>query len=848
MRKQCIKRGMSVLSAFIIGFTTVAGLMGSGITSKAATNISNPRVADDGTVTWDKVTFGSYYQDMNDIVKEPIKWRILSVNEDGTDAFLLADKGLDCKPYNSVGVSSSNGLSTDYSCTWKDSTLRTWLNDETDTNSFIYKAFNSTERGAIKTTQVSGDVTDTGDVEDKIYLLGVTELRNEEYGFNQQLKENSGIVNSSTSWAAKGTDYSCINGAYRSENGNCIWWLRCSYTSGTISCVSSDEGYLSSSYPRELNDTYAVRPVLHVDLKNNNFIKYAGTVSSDGSFNDELGETIPAYSGLVPAWDEDNKVATWNCVYFGNYKQNATFQKKAIEWRVLSVNGNDAFLIADKALDSKPYNNENGVVKETTTGQTYTDYSCPWADSSIRKWLNDKTNNQSFINQAFSQTEQNVIITTAVSNDGKNLYGSELNNGGGITSDQIYLLSVEEAMKYEYGFEETSTYPFDYGNIIGNTRNTKPTDYAYINSTHESGTGIDCIFDVGCDWWLRSTTEETYGRRTYVVNWIDNWESNIEQSSFSYSHHGYHVFVHCVRPVLHVNYKAALEQGLMAVSSGKATALNATQKKVSSINQRISAIETPIIVDFGDDEAVIDMGESLSAIKDDYDSLPDSAKERVTNYDDFLAAKAEYEASKKQYREDTANAAKVDELISAIGEVTLESKSKITEARTAYDALTSGARNKVTKYDVLTAAETKLAELEAKKDSPATTEAPKTDATTEAPATTEETKTEVTDAQMKKTTPAVATVKEEKTKKGKVSITIKWKTVNGANGYKVYRSTRKNKGYKCVKTIRKAATKSWKDTGVKTGKTYYYKMRAYKKSGKKTIYSKYSSTKKIRVK
>ena len=80
MRKQGIKKGMSVLSAFIIGFTTVAGLMGSGITSKAATtNISNPRIADDGTVTWDKVTFGSYYQDMNEMVAEPIKWRILSV-------------------------------------------------------------------------------------------------------------------------------------------------------------------------------------------------------------------------------------------------------------------------------------------------------------------------------------------------------------------------------------------------------------------------------------------------------------------------------------------------------------------------------------------------------------------------------------------------------------------------------------------------------------------------------------------------------------------------------------------------------------------------------------------------
>ena len=101
---------------------------------------------------------------------------------------------------------------------------------------------------------------------------------------------------------------------------------------------------------------------------------------------------------------------------------------------------------------------------------------------------------------------------------------------------------------------------------------------------------------------------------------------------------------------------------------------------------------------------------------------------------------------------------------------------------------------------------------------------------------------------MKKTTPAVSTVSVEKTAKGKSSIKIKWKIVKGANGYKIYRSTKKNKGFKCVKTIKKSATTVWKDTSVQSGRIYYYKMRAYKKSGKKTIYSKYSSTKKIKVK
>ncbi len=102
--------------------------------------------------------------------------------------------------------------------------------------------------------------------------------------------------------------------------------------------------------------------------------------------------------------------------------------------------------------------------------------------------------------------------------------------------------------------------------------------------------------------------------------------------------------------------------------------------------------------------------------------------------------------------------------------------------------------------------------------------------------------------QIEKTTPSVGNVTEEKTNSKKRSVKIKWKKVKGADGYQIYRSTKKKKGYKCVKTIKKGSTTSWKDTTVKGGKTYYYKMRAYKKNGKKKVYTKYSKVKKIKVK
>ncbi|RGF53734.1 hypothetical protein [Clostridium sp. AF36-4] len=41
----------------------------------------------------------------------------------------------------------------------------------------------------------------------------------------------------------------------------------------------------------------------------------------------------------------------WDCVYFGNYYQNDAKKKQPIKWRVLSVNGDDVFMISNRSLD-----------------------------------------------------------------------------------------------------------------------------------------------------------------------------------------------------------------------------------------------------------------------------------------------------------------------------------------------------------------------------------------------------------------------------------------------------------------------------------------------------------------
>lgn len=59
-------------------------------------------------------------------------------------------------------------------------------------------------------------------------------------------------------------------------------------------------------------------------------------------------------------------------------------------------------------------------------------------------------------------------------------------------------------------------------------------------------------------------------------------------------------------------------------------------------------------------------------------------------------------------------------------------------------------------------------------------------------------------------------------------ITLKWSKVTDAKGYVVYRSTSKKGKFKKVYTCRSGSKTSFSDTSAKFGKTYYYKVRAFR--------------------
>ena len=249
-------------------------------------------VTNNGETTWDCIYFGNYYQS-SAASKEPIKWRVLDVtdtNDDGKadDAFVVADQGLDAKPYNTIG----------YDITWESSTIRSWLNgynadandakEDYSKNSFIRKAFTTGERNAILTTAVDKDANDN-DVKDKIYLLSVEEASNADYGFNSDTEKLT------RAREAKATPYAEQRGAYSysgdTYKGNSGYWLRSPGYRASYAAVVSYDTYLNKRGTDVEATDLAVRPAMHIDLSRADW-EPAGQVKADAAALGRITDSV----------------------------------------------------------------------------------------------------------------------------------------------------------------------------------------------------------------------------------------------------------------------------------------------------------------------------------------------------------------------------------------------------------------------------------------------------------------------------------------------------------------------------------------------------------------------------
>lgn len=161
-----------------------------------------------------------------------IEWLVLK--NDGSKALLISKYALDCQQYHTSRIFG----------TWKTCTLRKWLN-----GTFISNAFSHEEQAMILST-----TTESADTKDRVFLLSMDEAW--EYFSSDSTRQ------------CQGTAYCYAQGAYKTGNGNCKWWLRSPVYSGLTAYVYDGnlENYYGKYSCRVDNDDIAVRPALWINL------------------------------------------------------------------------------------------------------------------------------------------------------------------------------------------------------------------------------------------------------------------------------------------------------------------------------------------------------------------------------------------------------------------------------------------------------------------------------------------------------------------------------------------------------------------------------------------------------
>ena len=177
---------------------------------------------------------------------------------------------------------------------------------------------------------------------------------------------------------------------------------------------------------------------------------------------------------------------------------------------MLKNDGKTLFLVADKAIDCKDYNEECANVTWIT-----------WENSTIRNWLN-----MSFYNTAFNSKEQNTIVAQTVVNENNPEYGTA---GGNSTNDKVYLLSIGEVTNEGYGFCS------DYS-VYSMSRRTEASDYANARGSILAG------YRGNCCWWLRSPgSGSSLAADVSNIGYVTRHGSGVDSNSVG------------VCPALHIN-------------------------------------------------------------------------------------------------------------------------------------------------------------------------------------------------------------------------------------------------------------------------------------------------------
>ncbi|MCR5205918.1 MAG: DUF6273 domain-containing protein [Lachnospiraceae bacterium] len=352
------------------------------------------------------VSFNSEYE--RDTIKlgtwdnKTIEWEVLEYSADGKSALVMSKNILCNKYYNDK----------DESVTWKESSLRKWLNDE-----FINSAFSKSEKKLIKKTKIKNEDnkyfgTDGGkSTKDKVFLLSASEYEKylEDNKKNKYLDRSLGFYtngNSGSYWLRTPGEMGYSNVDYDDWDEE-DWedYEEEDYLAGYAAYVY-DDGELEWEGNGVAYDALGVRPLMWIKLTDKIIEKNELSV-------------------------KDNRKISEIYVVFGAIENESG--SDPLEWQVLEYDekNNKALLLSRYLVTEKPY---------MYVGNYHSEDGITWAESTIRTYLNDE-----FYNSAFTKEEQSLIKKVKIKNkDNK----KTKTKGGKNTSDRIFLLSLSEVEKY----------------------------------------------------------------------------------------------------------------------------------------------------------------------------------------------------------------------------------------------------------------------------------------------------------------------------------------------------------------------------------------------------------------
>jgi len=209
----------------------------------------------------------------------------------------------------------------------------------------------------------------------------------------------------------------------------------------TQSAITTGSIITYGSYPQTKVTSSSLISALNAQtLQADNTVTYGGSKYKRVYFT----QYTPSYNTSFPitnySYQDDNGYYI-NTVYW--------FKYEPIQWRVLSNTNGELFVMADKILDSRAYNQ--------------VDTNVTWETCTMRSWLNND-----FYNTAFISSEQAKIERSTVVNSDNSWYGT---NGGNNTNDKLFLLSYADTINSAYGF--SSSY-----DTTDTARQAQGTDYA----------------------------------------------------------------------------------------------------------------------------------------------------------------------------------------------------------------------------------------------------------------------------------------------------------------------------------------------------------------------------------